>query len=282
MMRYDTNRINAVVLAGGINRIELYPGYRPGYKALLPVNGKPLIGYTLDALNKSPETDRICIVGPEREIRAAIEKNAVYEYEKCEDSLIANVRRGLTHFRQAEVVLVITADVPLVTAASISLFLTACAYLESPYDDSIFWSMVPEQKFSGSYEQVKKGFNRFRDISVCHGNLFLITPSLAQNARFCSRLEHIYEGRKSTIRAALAVGPRAGIGYILGVHLFRLFSISGYAALASSGFGVGIIPVVMDQPGIAVDIDEERDYLFIREEINRKINERDTWSDRAA
>lgn len=35
-MRYDTGRVNALVLAGGINRIELFPGYTPGYKAVLP------------------------------------------------------------------------------------------------------------------------------------------------------------------------------------------------------------------------------------------------------
>lgn len=269
-MRYDTNNINVVVLAGGINRIKLYAGYQPGYKALLPVDGKPLLRYTLDALNGCPETARICIVGPEQEIRAAAEGTGTYEFENCENSLVANVRRGLLHFRESDVVLVISADIPLVTSTAISFFLAACASLKSVHDDSIFWSMVPEDMFCGDYKKVRKGFNRFRDISVCHGNLFLITPSLAENVRFFSRLEYIYQGRKSTIRAALAVGARTGIGYVLGVHLFKLLSLSRFAALASSGFGVDLIPVIMSEPAIAVDIDEERDYLFILEKLNIK------------
>lgn len=269
-MRYTTDKINVVVLAGGINRIQLYSGYRPGYKALLPIDGKPLIRYTLDALTGCQETKRICIVGPKREITAAVRDKKLYEYEDCGESLIVNVRKGLLHFRESGVVLVITADIPLATPAAISTFLAACALIESPYNDTIFWSMVPEDNFRGNYAKVKKGFNRFSDLSVCHGNLFLITSSLAENARFSARLERIYAGRKSTIKAALAVGARAGLSYILGVHLFRFFSMARYAAIASAAFGAGLIPVVIDEPGIAVDIDEERDYLFIKEELNQK------------
>jgi len=40
--------LDVVILAGGINRIPLYPGAKPGYKALLPFAGKPAIQYTLE------------------------------------------------------------------------------------------------------------------------------------------------------------------------------------------------------------------------------------------
>jgi hypothetical protein len=35
--------VKAVVLAGGINRIPLFEGYTPGYKALMPFRGRPSI-----------------------------------------------------------------------------------------------------------------------------------------------------------------------------------------------------------------------------------------------
>ena len=66
------DRVNAVVLAGGINRIPLFQGYTPGYKALLPFCGRPSILYTLDALKAVPQVARVCIAGPEADLRPAL------------------------------------------------------------------------------------------------------------------------------------------------------------------------------------------------------------------
>src|SRR5262249_29955141 len=61
--------VNAVVLAGGINHRPLFEGYTPGYKALVPLRGRPAILYPLDALMAAPQVERVCIVGPEAELR---------------------------------------------------------------------------------------------------------------------------------------------------------------------------------------------------------------------
>lgn len=269
-MRYDTGRVNALVLAGGINRIELFPGYTPGYKAVLPFRGKPLLQYTLDALRGSTRVERICIVGPVEDIRPEVGAPGSYELLPGTGTLTQNLTRGLSHFRDAQVVLVTTADLPLVTPGPISDFLNSCGAIEVGPGAHVFWSMVPEENFAGHYRKVRKGFNRFRDRSVCHGNLLLITPALLNDSRFLFRMERIYDARKSSIRAALAVGPRVGLSYLLGVHLFRLLSLDGFARIASAGFGVGLIPVVIHDPDIAVDIDEARDYAFIEEELDRR------------
>src|SRR3569623_1548906 len=55
--------VDVVVMAGSVNRIPLYPGNKPGQKALVELNGKPLIGYVLDALQAARGIDRIFVVG---------------------------------------------------------------------------------------------------------------------------------------------------------------------------------------------------------------------------
>jgi hypothetical protein len=40
LMRYGIQKIPAVILAGGINTIQLYPGHAPGKKALLRYGGR--------------------------------------------------------------------------------------------------------------------------------------------------------------------------------------------------------------------------------------------------
>lgn len=269
-MFYDTNSVNALVLAGGVNRIELFPGYAPGYKGLLPFRGKPLIQYTLDALRRAPGVKRICIIGPIPEIRACVHPSEPYEFLSCAETLPENLFKGLRHFRDSPIVLVTTADLPLVTPGAIDDFLERSSRIETSSRASVFWSMVPEEDFKGHYLSVKKGFNRFTDVSVCHGNLLLITSSLLNERRFTQRMERIYRARKSSIRAALAIGPLVGLSYVFGVHLFRLLALGRFSQIASAGFGIELRPVIMHDPDIAVDIDEARDFRFIMEELDTR------------
>ncbi len=269
-MIYDTSRIPALVLAGGINRIALFEGYTPGYKGLLPFRGKALIEYTLDALRNTRSVDRVCIIGPVDEIRKKTSEPRSYEYIRGGETLMQNIQKGLAHFQDSPVVLVIPSDLPLATPEAIAVFLRACAGIKTDYAASVFWSMVPETDFQGSYQQVKKGFNRFRDLSVCHGNLLLVTPELIRNRRFIARMDKIYHARKSSVRAALAIGPLTGLSYLVGVHFLKALTLERFARIASAGFGVGLIPVLLHDPDIAVDIDEARDYLFITEELDRR------------
>ncbi len=269
-MIYHTSNIPALVLAGGINRIALFDDYTPGYKGLLPFRGKPLIQYTLDALGNTPSIDRICIIGPVQEIRKTISRDSSYEYLESEETLIENILKGLGYFRDSPVVLVIPSDLPLATPEAISDFLKACAGIDSGYSSSIFWSMVPESDFRGHYQEVQKGFNRFKDVSVCHGNLLLVTPELIRNRRFVARMDSIYHARKSSIRAALAVGPLTGLSYLIGVHLLKVLTMKRFGRIASAGFGLGLIPVLLHDPDIALDIDEARDYRFITGELDRR------------
>jgi GTP:adenosylcobinamide-phosphate guanylyltransferase len=281
-MEHDINAIPALVLAGGINRITLFDGYKPGYKAVLPFRGKPLIQYTLDALRKTERIRRICIVGPVREIRSAVSDPDRYEYEQAGETLMQNIQKGLAHFHDHPAVLVIPSDLPLATPQAIGAFLETCSGIESACNRAICWSMVSEKAFTGHYSEVQKGFNRFRDTSVCHGNLLLVTPDLLSNSQFISRMDNIYNARKSTIRAALAVGPLTGLSYLIGVHVLRILTIVQFSRIASNGFGVNLIPVTLDDPDIAIDIDEARDYRFIMEELDRREKVKNITPDRRA
>jgi GTP:adenosylcobinamide-phosphate guanylyltransferase len=269
-MIYDTRKIDALVLAGGINRIALFDGYTPGYKGLLPLRGKPLIQYTLDALRNSPAISRICIVGPVGQLQENIAEPRAYEFVQSAEDLIDNITRGLEKLRRSPIVLVTTSDLPLLSSLSVQDFLETCSRLETHAEASLFWSMVPEECFTGNYAQVNKGFNRFADVSVCHGNLLLLTPAIIDNKRFLSRMNRIYLARKSSIRAALAIGPVVGLTYLVGVHQLRILTMTGFSRIVSSAFGIGLIPVLMHDPDIAVDIDEPRDYRFIMNELDRR------------
>ena len=68
------------MLAGGINTIELFDGYRPGYKALLPFCGKPSIQYVVEALEQVPNVAHISIVGPVDELSRALPHGSHFDF----------------------------------------------------------------------------------------------------------------------------------------------------------------------------------------------------------
>lgn len=267
-MRVQTDRIDAVVLAGGVNQIALFAGDTPGYKALLPIGGQPAIRYTLDALRAVPQVQRICIVGPEAELRAALgAEGDRYLYAPDGGSLIESIFSGLSHFADAPMVLFATADLPLITPRAISDFLTGCAVIETEYAENMFLSVVPQQYYTGPYVNFPKPFNRFKDASICHGNLFLVDPRLMRNTHATRRMNALYHARKNPISSALAFGLRVGLSYVLGVHMWHLLTLAHMASMASRRFGIGLVPVSIPHPGITLDIDEPADYTFVTEQL---------------
>src|SRR5690606_16967748 len=101
----DANKIDTVVLAGGINRITLFEGDAPSYKALLPFVGIPCVQYVLNALKTLSEIDRVCLVGPEEALRGAIDEPDRYEYAPDGRTFGGSVYRGLEYFSDSEEIL---------------------------------------------------------------------------------------------------------------------------------------------------------------------------------
>ena len=271
-MQTTTNNVDAIVLAGGVNNIPLYDGYTPGYKALLSLHNKTAIQYTLEALRATPQVRRICIVGPEADLRPALSNDANsdnYQFAPGGETLMDSIMNGLQHFADSPTVLVTTADLPLITPDSITDFLAKCAKVKTHYKANIFISVVPERCYTGVYEEFTKPFNRFKDIAICHGNIALVDPLLLQNTATTGRMNQIYSARKSPITSALAIGWKVGLSYVLGVHLLHALTLARMARIASRRFGLGIIPVIVEHPEVTIDIDEAADYTFVKAQLEK-------------
>jgi CTP:molybdopterin cytidylyltransferase MocA len=261
----DVSNLAAVVLAGSLNKVPLYEGYQPGHKALLEFNGRPSIHYTLAALRSDPRITRICIVGSPK-VRAALEQYAgKLEWEPQGENLIESLEHGLHHFKGASAVLIATEDTPLITGAAVTAFLDACAQAELRYTESMMISFAPKRAFTGPFAAARKTFNRFRGMSVMHGNLALVEPNVTENVEFAAKMNMLYEGRKNWLTQLKAVGFRLSLAYVLGAFLVPLLSLENMARLVSWRMKIGFNPLLIDHPEICIDIDEPKDYKFVKE-----------------
>jgi CTP:molybdopterin cytidylyltransferase MocA len=258
-------QIDTVILAGGINRIPLYEGYTPSFKALMPFRNRPAIQYVLDALKHVPLIGRICVVGPESEIRSAIEDPGIYTFAPGGERVGQSVFQGLRHFRESPEILFVTADIPLLTHESISAFLQEC--FENRSRGDVFVSAVDRSRFTGPFAGCPKRCSRLRGRSICHGNLVLVDPSRVLDRISEGQLDAIYRSRKNPFRTAAAFGWRFLLAYLAGGGVLRFFTLEQTVRAASKGFRLRFVPVLLDFPGIAVDIDEPADYEFVRRQL---------------
>src|SRR5688500_1682591 len=268
----------AVVLAGSLNRIPLYEGYQPGHKALLEFGGRPSIEYTLAALRSDKRIARICLVGPRSVLARALECDRAgrIEYEPQGETIIERLEHGLEHFRGASAVLIATEDTPLITGEAVTAFIDACAQVPLRYKENLFMSFAPKRAFTGPYAAARKTFNRFRGMSVMHGNLALVEPNLTENVQFAAKMNMLYEGRKNWLSQLRAVGFRLSLAYVLGAFLVPLLSLENMARLVSWRMGIGFNPVLIEHPEICIDIDEPKDYKFVKELLDSRKSSAET------
>ncbi|MEW6283428.1 MAG: nucleotidyltransferase family protein [Candidatus Eremiobacterota bacterium] len=246
--------MKAVVLAGGLNDRPLYPGYRPGPKALVKVGGRPMLERVLEALHPLAE---VGLVG-EADRLAPIAGN-----RRCDpggEGLLASLQAALEMFPDQEHVLLCTADLPLLRPQMVEQFLALCR--ARPGGD-LYLAMVPREYFRPPLDASRKSFIRFSDASVCHGNLALIRPSVRHNRVAMGIVDAIYESRKSGLRTALALGLRTSLLYALGVRLWHRISLDAYAAHLSRRFALRLVPVLSAYPEVTLDVDERWDYELV-------------------
>jgi CTP:molybdopterin cytidylyltransferase MocA len=267
--------VDVVVLASGVNKIPLFDGDVPGYKALIPYRGKASIQYVLDALSSVKSVRRICIEGP----RALLDKELAHRLldERITlveggETFVDSLTIGLQHFRSSNNILFVTADLPLLTFEAVTHFLSGCANASTEQEAMLYVSVVPESAYTGAFARNTKPLHRYRDITICLGNLFLADPRLLDHSDLRERINHLYAARK-TIKTVFAFGWKVALAYIIGVELLHMLTLQQMAGIASRQLGFGIVPVLVNYPEIAVDVDEPKDYQFVQERIAKQAEQ---------
>lgn len=262
--------MDVVVLASGVNRIPLFPGDRPGTKALVDFHGKSSLRYVLDALERVEGLGRICVEGPapsiDDELVGWTGKRAIERIEGGE-TFLESLVRGLEHYRDSNRVLFVTADLPLLAPEAVRDFLDGIEREDPRHAGMLHVSAVPKDAFTGAFARPTKPFNGYRGMPVCHGNLFAVDPRLLARPDVRSRIDRMYAGRKSALATTWALGLDIAIVYMLGVEVFHLIALKPMARYLSRRYGFGVVPVLVRHPGITEDIDEPDDYVFVRDRL---------------
>jgi CTP:molybdopterin cytidylyltransferase MocA len=248
-----TQPVDAIVLAGSVNRIPLFPGARPGYKALVELHGKPLIAYVLDTLHQSAGIGRVLVVGAP-EVQAYAAQWPRVEGVPDGHQLIRNAWRGL-RAAGTDRVLFCNPDQPLLRPEMVEDFLARALTT----DGDLVSSWVREENL-GPYTEGEHKFAEFGDGRYAHGNLFLVNRDMPDLEHVRAKLDRIYQARKNNARFAWELGLDLFAHFLWAKLRGKLPSLEETLAIASRKFELKIVPVISPYPEIVLDIDEPEDF----------------------
>lgn len=260
-------RYAALVLAGS------RPGGDPlaeamgvTHKALVPIEGKPMLLWVLQALRGAAEVDRVAICGldeadieAESELRSYVtDSRAVFLPSR--DTPSRSVLHSMQNLRHLPLLLT-TADHPLLTSEMVDYF---CRQARDGGGD-VAVGLTLGETVRGAYPQAQRTFLPFRDVSYCGCNLFaFLTVRAERAATYWTRIE---EHRKQPWRMIGELGPMVLLRFLL-----RRLRLADAVRLVAERMHVEAHAVLLPWPEAALDVDKVS-HLEMAAEIARARHE---------
>lgn len=243
--------VNAVVLAGDSGDS---PVQDVKNKALIKIQDRFMIEYIVDSLIQAACVDRIIIVGPEYLKEVIGDKvEAVFD---STNSIIENMRKGISGLSDGKHVIVCTCDIPLVSGEAIEDFVNQC--LDKKVD--IGYPIIEKSLNDKKYPDAKRTYVKMREGIYTGGNIIYINPLVLDGC--CKIAEDLVENRKSPIR----MGKVIGIGTLIRLSL-GILRVGSVEKRARKLFGINIRAIETLYPEIGNDVDKIDDIEFVKKYI---------------
>lgn len=246
----------AVVMAGGGKEsLKNFNDQSSTSKSALPILGKPMVFYVLNALRGSKLVDKILYIG---DLDALSRMSLELDYTIPDSgSLFLNAMRALEFFKDEHQVLILTSDIPLIKSYMIDDFLSKCD------KSAVFcYSFVRKEDLERLFPNAHRTYVKLKEGTFNGGNLMLVSPSIVLTKK--ALLEKIVSNRKNPLYLAKIFGLVGIIRYIIGT-----LDIPTLEARASKILGGRAQAVLTEYPEISFDVDNQLQLEFVEERLGK-------------
>jgi len=248
-------RMNAIVLAGDSKKGFVREGV--DNKALLPINGKPMVEYVVDALQDVPMIEKISITGPVGLLKQHLGDKVDF-YMESRESLFENVKAGMEPFANDNAVLLVTSDIPMVTGGMITDFIQRCIRQGGDFCYPIVEKRLNEERFP----DVERTYVRLREGTYTGGNIIYMNPDVVATCEEFAR--KLIEFRKQPWKTSRLLGLKFLVGLLLGFlsipkveeRFYKLLDIQASA-------------IITPFPEIGNDVDKPSDIEMVMRYFDR-------------
>jgi len=246
------NRMDAIILAGAKNNGALRESSDTQYEASIPIHGRPLLDYVIRPLAEIGEVERIAVVGPEEALSPDL-RTAIWQVVPCGGSMVENLRRGLDALSPKGKVLVVTADIPLLTAGAVEDFLARCREREA----DVYYPIVAREPIEARYPGVKRTYATLREGTFTGGNIILLAPDVVE--RHLATIDQAVALRKKPLQMARLLGLCCLIKLLIG----RL-SIGEIESRVEKKLRFKGVAVITPYAEIGIDVDKPSDLALVQ------------------
>ena len=244
---------DAILPAGGTIDPDFAARVGTANKALIKIDGRTVLGRTLDALNASEMVRSTILIGPD-EVRdhpdAATATFRLSQGETGPDNIYIGLRHVLNESDPPQKVLVVTTDLPFLTADLIRQFIHSC-----PQDRDICVPLIRESDFHRRFPESTATFVKLRDDVWTTGCAYIMDVKALEKAKL--HIDRVFENRKSKMGMAKLLGP----AFVLKWLTKRLTLVDVEAKIMSI-LGCSGAAVTGSPPELAYDIDYLDDYEY--------------------
>ena len=247
----------AIILAGqrpGIDPLAAHFGET--YKALVPLDGRPMLVHVLATIKSCPQIGRIVILGQEPAILAAAIPEGSAEIRMSNAGISSSLKALMNAGDVPLPWLVTTADHPLLTAEMVAEFLG-----KASGDLSI--GMAERAVMLAQFPGARRTWMKFADGAWSGANLFAFAGDNVRGALdLWARAE---ADRKQAWKLFLHFGPWLALR-----ALTRTIGLADAVEAAGRRLGMAAALVPMSDPVAAIDVDKPADHALALQIIARR------------
>jgi CTP:molybdopterin cytidylyltransferase MocA len=171
-------------------------------KALIPIAGRPMISYVVDALAGSRYVDHMVVVALDPS--AGVEYPVPVEFVPDAHDLLGNIESGIqfaqSRYPGLDGILLSSSDVPTVTTAIVDEFVEECLRT----DHELYYSVVERRCMEARFPGSRRSYVHLREGDFAGGDILVIRPSLIVRRR--ELWEQLAAARKNALRQARVFG----------------------------------------------------------------------------
>ncbi len=249
----------AIVLAGKRNENDPVASiFGHKYKALVPLMGRPMIAYAVDALRASSSVGDIHVVfDGEEELFASCSKlkdeldAANVKVVATAKSICQSIIKAIEETGSQFPYLVTTADHALLIPEVVDYFCAQAEHLKG------FGAGFVEEKFiKAMHPESKRTYLPFKDTRLSGANLFAVMSQ--DSVKVLEFWKSVENERKSPWKLFKAFGFFNLVGLML-----RQYSVKSAFRRASRVVGVEAVAIKLPYAEAAIDVDSPRDYMQV-------------------
>lgn len=253
--------MDVIILAGDQGKPEdaLYAMTGVSHKALLPIAGKPMLRYVMEALVGSPAVERFVVVGLTP--GECPDLGAPVACTPSRGGLFDNVVAGFEKLHQvnpdARLAILSSADIPLLTTEMVNWFIQTCG--ETDHD--IYYTVVERSTMERRFPQAGRTFVPLRGGTYCGGDIFMARTDLIHSNQ--ALFDRLMDARKNFWKQVQLIGP----GFLIRFALRRL-TMADAERRISKALGVRGRAIVTPFAEMGMDVDKPHQLEIVRAELD--------------